>query len=279
MSVISIETRKANELAATSDIGDSSIFMVHDGTGLKRITFEDVKRAMVYPNAGSHNTIYRGKNLGSVVTQAQYTTIANGTFDDLFIGDYWTINNINYRIAAFDYFYNTGDTLCTKHHIVIVPDQCLYNAKMNDSNTTQGGYVGSTLYRSGLTSAKSMISSAFTNHIMRHRMYFVNAVSNNIISGGAWFDSDIDLMSEQMVYGGSIFMFTSNGATIPPNYRVDKSQLPLFQHNHSLIGNGSAWWLRDIINGNQFSCTYIYGNPTCDPANYEYGVRPFFCIS
>lgn len=279
MSVISIETRKANELAATSNIGDSSIFMVHDGTGLKRITFEDVKRAMVYPNAGSHNTIYRGKNLGSVVTQAQYTAIANGTFDDLFIGDYWTINNINYRIAAFDYFYNTGDTLCTKHHIVIVPDQCLYNAKMNDSNTTQGGYVGSTLYRSGLTSAKSMISSAFTNHIMRHRMYFVNAVSNNIIRGGAWFDSDIDLMSEQMVYGGSIFMFTSNGDTIPPNYRVDKSQLPLFQHNHSLIGNGSAWWLRDIISGNQFSCIYIYGNPTCDPANYEYGVRPFFCIS
>lgn len=279
MSVISIETRKANELAATSNIGDSSIFMVHDGTGLKRITFEDVKRAMVYPNAGSHNTIYRGKNLGSVVTQAQYTAIANGTFDDLFIGDYWTINNINYRIAAFDYFYNTGDTLCTKHHIVIVPDQCLYNAKMNDSNTTQGGYVGSTLYRSGLTSAKSMISSAFTNHIMRHRMYFVNAVSNNIIRGGAWFDSDIDLMSEQMVYGGSIFMFTSNGDTIPPNYRVDKSQLPLFQHNHSLISNGSAWWLRDIISGNQFSCIYIYGNPTCDPANYEYGVRPFFCIS
>lgn len=279
MSVISIETRKANELAATSNIGDSSIFMVHDGTGLKRITFEDVKRAMVYPNAGSHNTIYRGKNLGSAVTQAQYTAIANGTFDDLFIGDYWTINNINYRIAAFDYFYNTGDTQCTKHHIVIVPDQCLYNAKMNDSNTTQGGYVGSTLYRSGLTSAKSMISSAFTNHIMRHRMYFVNAVSNNIISGGAWFDSDIDLMSEQMVYGSSIFMFTSNGATIPPNYRVDKSQLPLFQHNHSLIGNGSAWWLRDIISGNQFSCIYIYGNPTCDPANYEYGVRPFFCIS
>lgn len=279
MSVISIETRKANELAATSNISDSSIFMVHDGTGLKRITFEDVKRAMVYPNAGSHNTIYRGKNLGSVVTQAQYTAIANGTFDDLFVGDYWTINNINYRVAAFDYFYNTGDTLCTKHHIVIVPDQCLYNAKMNDSNTTQGGYVGSTLYRSGLTSAKSMISSAFTNHIMRHRMYFINAVSNNTISGGAWFDSDIDLMSEQMVYGGSIFMFTSNGTTIPPNYRVDKSQLPLFQHNHSLISNGSAWWLRDIISNNQFSCIYIYGNPTCDPANYEYGIRPFFCIS
>lgn len=279
MSVISIETRKANELAATSNIGDSSIFMVHDGTGLKRITFEDVKRAMVYPNAGSHNTIYRGKSLGSTVTPSQYASITNSTFDDLFIGDYWTINNINYRIAAFDYFYNTGDTLCTTHHVVIVPDQCLYNGKMNDANTTQGGYAGSAMHRSGLENAKSRIRSAFANHVMNHRMYFTNAVSNNYISGGAWFDSDVDLMSEQMVYGGLIFMPTSNGAVIPPNYRVDKSQLPLFQYNHSLISNGSAWWLRDVVSGNQFSCMYIYGNPTCDPANYEYGVRPFFCIS
>lgn len=279
MSVISIETRKANELAATSNIGDSSIFLVHDGTGLKRITFEDVKRAMVYPNAGSHNTIYRGKSLGSVVTQAQYTAIANGTFDDLFIGDYWTINNINYRIAAFDYFYNTGDTSCTTHHVVIVPDQSLYQGKMNDTNTSQGGYVGSAMYRNRLETAKSRIRSVFTNHIMRHRMYFTNAVSGNSISGGAWFDSEVDLMSEQMVYGGSIFMPTSNNGVILPNYRVDKSQLPLFQHNHQLISNGSAWWLRDIISNNLFSCIYTYGNPTCDPANYEYGVRPFFCIS
>lgn len=279
MSVISIETRKANELAAISNISDSSIFMVHDGTGLKRITFEDVKRAMVYPNAGSHNTIYRGKNLGSTVAPSQYASIANGTFDDLFIGDYWVVNNINYRIAAFDYFYNTGDTFCTTHHAVIVPDQCLYNGKMNDTNTTQGGYVGSAMYRSGLETAKSRIRSAFTNHIMRHRMYFVNAVSGNSISGGAWFDSEVDLMSEQMVYGGSIFMPTSNNGVILPNYRVDKSQLPLFQHNHQLISNGSAWWLRDITSGNLFSCMYTYGNPTCDPANYEYGVRPFFCIS
>ena len=150
MSVISIETRKANELAATSNIDDSSIFMVHDGTGLKKITFEDVKRAMVYPNAGSHNSIYRGKYLGNSVSTAQYTAIRNGTFEDLFIGDYWTIGNINYRIAAFDYFFNTGDINCTTHHVVIVPDKCLYTAKMNDTDTTQGGYAGSKMYRTEL---------------------------------------------------------------------------------------------------------------------------------
>ena len=110
-------------------------------------------------------------------------------------------------------------------------------------------------------------------------MYFINVVSNNTISGGAWFDSEVDLMSEQMVYGSPIFTPTSNNGVILPKYKVDKSQLPLFQHNHQLIGNGSAWWLRDIVSNDKFTCAYSYGNPTCDPVNCEYGVRPFFCIS
>lgn len=279
MSVISIETRKANELAAITDISDSSIFMVHDGTGLKRITFEDVKRAMVYPNAGSHNSIYRGKNLGSTVTQAQYTAIANGTFDDLFIGDYWSINNINYRIAAFDYFYNTGDTPCTNHHVVIVPDQCLYNAKMNNTNTTQGGYIDSSMYKTGLGSAKSRIRSAFANHIMNHRLYLINMVSSNVNAGGAWFDSDVNLMSEQMVYGCSIFAPMSNGTLIPNNYIIDKSQLPLFHHNHSMIVNGTTWWLRNVTSNTDYASIYQYGNSSSNNAHLDFGVRPYFCVS
>ena len=38
-------------------------------------------------NAGFHNSVYRGKYLGSSVTAEQYAQISAGTFDDLFIGD------------------------------------------------------------------------------------------------------------------------------------------------------------------------------------------------
>ena len=55
-------------------------------------------------NAGAHNSIYRGKYLGSSVTAEQYTAISSGTFEDLYIGDYWTIGGVNYRIAAFNYY-------------------------------------------------------------------------------------------------------------------------------------------------------------------------------
>lgn len=107
-------------------------------------------KIMVFPNAGSHNSIYRGKYLGDEVTTDQYVAIAAGTFDDMYIGDYWTINGVNWRIAHFDYWLNCGDTETTTHHVVVVPDTILYSAKMNETNVTTGGYTHS-LMRGGVT--------------------------------------------------------------------------------------------------------------------------------
>jgi hypothetical protein len=107
---------------------------------------------MVFPNARSHNSIYRGKYLGDEVTADQYAAIAAGTFDDMYIGDYWTINGVNWRIAHFDYWLHCGDSGSgtTEHHVVIVPDSALYSAKMNETNTTAGGYLHSKM-RGGIT--------------------------------------------------------------------------------------------------------------------------------
>ena len=60
---------------------------------------------------------------------------------DRYIGDYWTIGGINYRIAAFDYYYRTGDTSCDTHHVVLVPDVIMYTHVMNDTNITDGAYA------------------------------------------------------------------------------------------------------------------------------------------
>lgn len=147
-------------------------------------------------NSGAHNAIYRGKNLGDTVTVAQYAAIAAGTFDDLYIGDYWVINNIKWRIAAFDYYYRTGDTECTTHHVVIVPDTNLYTAKMNDTNITDGAYIGSKMYTENLETAKTTIKAAFGEaHLLTHRQYLQNAVTSGRPSGGSWYDSQIELMA------------------------------------------------------------------------------------
>lgn len=300
MSAISIETKKVTELTAFTTPTDSCLIPIHDGTGLKKITFANFRAKAVegteakiapllFNNAGAHNAIYRGKSLGSTVTTAQYAAIKAGTFDDLYIGDYWTIGGVNYRIAAFDYYLNSGDTSCTTHHVVIVPDTCLYNAQMHNTssggyeggaaNTTTGGYVGSDMYKSNLEQAKTTIKSAFSGHVLKHRIYLTNAVANGRASGGAWCDSEVDLMCEQMVYGSGIFSPVSDGSNVPANYRVEKSQLPLFQHEPSRIGNRNNWWLRDVITASSFAFVDTGGIATYSYASYSNGVRPAFCIS
>ena len=300
MSAISIETKKVTELTAFTTPTDSCLIPIHDGTGLKKITFANFRAKAVegteakiapllFNNAGAHNAIYRGKSLGSTVTTAQYAAIKAGTFDDLYIGDYWTIGGVNYRIAAFDYYLNSGDTSCTTHHVVIVPDTCLYNAQMHNTssggyeggaaNTTTGGYVGSDMYKSNLEQAKTTIKSAFSGHVLKHRIYLTNAVANGRASGGAWCDSEVDLMCEQMVYGSGIFSPVSDGSNVPANYRVEKSQLPLFQHEPSRICNRATWWLRDVITASDFARVDGSGHADYSYASNSLGVRPAFCIS
>lgn len=243
------------------------------------VPVRDAEAAHVFGNAGSHNSIYRGNNLGSSVTKDQWNAIEAGTFDDLYIGDYWVIGGVNWRIAAFDYYYNTGDTNFVKHHAVIVPDTSLYNAKMNDTNTTAGGYVGSQMYTNGLEQAKNTINSAFgSSHVLSHRVMLTNAVANGYPSSGVWVDSTVDLMCEQMVYGGAIFMPMANGTITPYNYRAEKSQLPLFRHDNSKIGIRSPWWLRDVVTDTSFAFVHGSGIAYAGNASNSPGVRPAFCI-
>lgn len=293
MSVISVQTKKFGDLDTILTAGDDSLLLIHDGTGVKTISTANFKKdlkeymegvntilaQLTYDNAGAHNSIYRGKNLGTTVTEEQWEAISSGTFTDLYIGDYWVIGGVNWRIAAFDYYLNCGDTSFTKHHAVIVPDTCLYNAQMNTTNVTTGAYKGSAMYTANLTQAKSTINSAFgSSHVLSHRIYLSNATSNGRASAGEWTDSTVDLMCEHMVYGSGIFSPVSDGSNVPNNYRVEKGQLPLFALEPSRICNRATWWLRDVITAALFACVDYGGYAHCDNASDSLGVRPAFCI-
>lgn len=234
-------------------------------------------------NAGAHNAVYRGKQLGTEPTNAEYAAIYAGTFDDMYIGDYWTKDGVNYRLAAFDYFLNCGDTPCTTHHAVIVPDTSLYNAAMNSTNTAAGGYAGSEMYKSNLEQAKTKIKSAFSGHVLSHRVYLTNAVlSNGAPSGGAWFGSEVELMTERMVYGCPVHSPMGDGQRDPwsamHNYTVEKSQLPLFALNPAAIATRYNYWLRDVVTATTFAFVISDGYASYGNASSSYSVRPFFCI-
>ena len=237
-------------------------------------------------NSASHNAIYRGKYLGTAVTAEQYSAINDGTFKDLFIGDYWTINGVNWRIAHFDYWLNTGDTNCTTHHVVIVPDTNLYNAQMNSENPTTGGYYNSAMrgganYPTGgnLANAKTAIDNAFgSSHILSHREILTNAISSNIPSGWDWYNSTVDLMSEVMAYGHHAWS-ANGGDGSGFETGIDHEQLALFRHDHSRICTRAHWWLRGCHNLQSFAIVNANGRADyAHSVNYSLGVRPAFAI-
>ena len=208
----------------------------------------------------------------------------------MFVGDYWPMEvtytykdanevdqtvtaTVNFRIADFDYYLKTGDTQLTTHHAVIVPDANLYTARMNPTDTTEGGYVGSEMRTKNLERAKALITAAFgSGHVLTYREFLINAVKDGVSGGGAWLNSTVELMTEQMVYGATHFdSGHPDGSVDRPweagkfyMYTVSNSQLSLFRLRHDLVCNRAWYWLRNIVSGLCFANVNNNGN-----ANYN----------
>ena len=270
-----------SELTQINELVSGNKLLVGTTDGNKAIAAEDALFAMLdsFAPVELRRVIFRGKNLGTALTAVQKAAIKDGSFKGMFLGDYWSIGGRIWRIVDMDYWYNCGDTAFTSHHLVIMPDEALYNAQMNTTNVTTGGYVGSAMYKSNLANAKTIVNAAFQGSVLTHREYLCNAVANGRPSGGAWFDSSIELPNEPMMYGHPHFSPTSDGSTVPSIYTISKTQLALFMVCPRFIVNRSYnQWLRDVVSSAIFAVVGNDGSPNCYNASNSLGVRPVFPV-
>lgn len=270
-----------SELTQINELVSGNKLLVGTTDGNKAIAAEDALFAMLdgFAPVELRRVLFRGKNLGTALTAVQKAAIKDGSFKGMFLGDYWSIGGRIWRIVDMDYWYNCGDTAFTSHHLVIMPDEALYNAQMNTTNVTTGGYVGSAMYKSNLANAKTIVNAAFQGSVLTHREYLCNAVANGRPSGGAWFDSSIELPNEPMMYGHPHFSPTSDGSTVPSIYTISKTQLALFMVCPRFIVNRSYnQWLRDVVSSAAFAFVNSNGNTGSSGASSSYGVRPVFPV-
>ena len=145
-----------------------------------------------------------------------------------------------------DYYLRCGDSDFTAHHVVAVPDNPMFNAHMNATNTTEGGYVGSKMRTVYLRRAEAIFKACFgENHVLKHREYLVNAVADGRPSAGAWCDSVVELMDERMVYGSCIFDSASpDGTTVPNRYSVSSGTTRYWSVIISGTGSETSFRLR-----------------------------------
>lgn len=272
--------------------GDLSTLETEDKTGLIEAINEvlsntqtdaqainDLKaltKLLTIDGATRANALPFEQSLGTSFTAEQSADIRSGKFDKVRTGGYWTINGRKYWAAHADYRLHCGDTELTTHHMLVFPDKSFYNGVMNDTNVTTGSYYGSKMKTSGLAAALATIKQDFgADHILTHRQLLANAVSNGTSSGWAWYDSQIDLMNEHMVYGAYAW---GGGAQNGYDIGIDKSQLALFQARPDLIVNRENWWLRDVRSAADFCNVLDNGYAGYWNASASFGVRPAFLI-
>lgn len=260
----------------------SLIAAINEVFGLAGTNADDIRAlkaltAMLGQTGASRaNSFIYEHDLGASFTAEQSADIRAGKFERVRTGGYWAINGRKYWAAHADYRLHCGDTELTTHHMLVIPDKPFYNHVMNDTNATTGSYYGSKMKTSGLANALATVKADFgADHILTHRILLANAVSNGASSGWAWYDSQIDLMNEHMVYGSYAW---GGGAQNGYDVGADKSQLALFQARPDLITNRENWWLRDVQSATDFCGANGNGDAHNWHASNSVGVRPAFLI-
>ena len=271
------------QAATRFDVND---VLLKDGTnGTKKILAKDAAvdfLGLVHPKY--QRSVLRKKNLGTNVTEAMLAAINSGTFDDMHPGDYFTVNNHSYTIldintykSRYDILTAEGSAAVDKNHLVMAPTSNIGNAKMNDTNTTEGAYVGSKMYTDYLSEARTQIETDFGSMLLTHRECFSTAVTDGIPSAHEWMDSKVDLMNEVMVYGHYAHSPSPAGVINHDHYTIGREQLALFQLDPTWIGL-NTFWLRDVVSASDFAYVRFYGYSGNGSASTAAGVRPYFLI-
>ena len=248
-----------------------------------------------YPDgAEAHNAMWGGRDITAAFNNGTVSAnIANGTFHDIFPGDYitkqvtisGTTYTVNWAVADCDYWINKGDDpAVTAHHVAIVPQAPIFNARMNSTNTTEGGYMGSRMFKETIPACATGIVNAFgASHILTFRDWLISGMTVNQISsglpnftGGAqwgatpWVSVQCDLMTEKMVLGAPV-----NSASALDEWCATR-QMSAFRLSEKLINYNRQWyWLRDVVSSAYFAVVYGGGGAGTDLASAVRGVRPF----
>lgn len=248
-----------------------------------------------YPDGPeAHNAMWGGRDITAAFNNGTVSAnIANGTFRDIFPGDYitkqvtisGTAYTVNWVIADCDYWINKGDpgNGMTTHHVAIVPQRPIFDARMNSSNTTNGGYKGSAMYSHIIPDCATGIVNAFgSSHILTFRDAITNSVDISHVSSGLpqttgtstwwgeWVSVQCNLMSEKMVYGAPICAAGAMDNTMATR------QMSAFRLSEKLINyNRNAWWLRDVVSSALFAYVGSGGSAFPGGPSGVNGVRPF----
>lgn len=292
--------------------------IVHDGEeGTKRIEFAELLAAALgttdLTEAGFHNSIYRGANLkerwgisdDTAIADEVARRIADGSFEDLYVGDYWpaTITTeygtetVEIVLAGFDVYMGSiceyrreedeYDPIERHHAVCVTKKQFAKSHRMHQTTPIPSeGYRETEMHTTTLPKYATALNTALNGHMIEICDTYAYDRDDSLANANApdlsgamtsWdydssYPSYLNLLTERELYGAPAY---SSG---PCEVGFETSQLPLFRLNPALKITGSWYWLKDTASALCFCCCSNYGSANCNGAYFTGGVRPRFLI-
>ena len=264
---------KITDYPQVAKVQNDDVFLIDGTRGTKTIPVSRMPYDLFDGIPEMHNQIFRGKNLGSIYTNTQKNAVLTGSFTDLWLGDYWEIGGVRYRIADFNYFMGTGESRVTANHVVIVPDQYIGGLAQYHNAEESPGYFNASI-RSTLSSRAASIIFAFSDaNILTIPHTLLTGVTN---TGGIELtrtSSKFELMTLHHVYG-------------TPNYNARNAPQPTNQFSlfrvaprYIILDESSGYYLQDLTTTRRPHLVSTSGSvfSSSTSKNTE-GLRPFFAL-
>lgn len=218
--------------------------------------------SFVYTN---HNGGIRGKNLGSSFTAEQKAAIAAGTFDDIYVGDYWEIDGVKYVIVDIDYYLGYGNsTPTTDHHVIVFPEDVL---SAQGYEYSADYYGSSSIYTTYLPAIASDLINTFGNFLINQKLVLYQ-------TGGTTF------WGQEKCILPSMMQIQGYGQTIntgKEQHRVP--QFSFFRYNNALISASQRYWLRDSNGDGNTAFITPEGSLGVGGNSAQYYLRPYFILA
>ena len=277
---------------------DGRLIISSAGSGTKRITKAnaalELKEAFI-TGSGYHNSIFRGKNLGTINSLVELETfltnhgVSSGAFNDIYLGDYITIKDGTYNavwmIAGFNTELNKGSSgVISSNHITLIPRTKVTDAEMNASNDTTGGYLGSKMHTTTLPLIEAALQTVCGTHLKKHNILASNAMTaatpsmagagmTGASTGWEWASVYASLLTEVQVYGSKVW--SSSAYDVGEGFE----KLPVFNFINPIEYQRARWWLRAVVSGSHFALVDDGGNAGYLGASRSIGVRPLIVLA
>ena len=240
------------------------------------------------------NSQYRGADLGTISSLNEYIAfrsahgIDDNSYKDLYLGDYFQIVDGTYNavwmVAHFDYYYNKGgSTYISPKGVVLIPRTTCGSSKMNNEDTTVGGYKSSIAHTTTCPNIANALQTVLGSYLLSSSKLISSNISSSALSmaGGSWqgASTDWEWIQDRCIIPSEVQIY---GCTVASSSWYDigeaNQKLAVFNFINNVEYNRSSFWLRSVSSNLRFAAVSSYGYAAASLASSSTVLRPLIYI-